>query len=182
MGRRKSTSMVTAGLVAIAGIAIYTQIEDSTLHHDRVVARDNSEWQTTEVENTRRERPTPGALIGAITPAGPALTSGIQVPAPRKSIHNSAASSSFNNADTRFDLSDQVKQKSWVRVSGSVVNVRSGPSVSAPRIGSFPEGTRLRVIERGASWTKIENPETGQSGWMKRDYLASLSESNAPTS
>ena len=182
MGRRRSTSMVMAGLVAVAGIAIYTLIEDSTLPHGGMVSKDNSAWQTTEVKNTQRVRPTPGALVSAIAPSGPTLAADSQAPAPSQSRYGSAVSSSFRNAGTLLNLSDQVKQDAWVRVSGSVVNVRSSPSVSAPRIGSFPEGTRLRVIERGTGWTKIEDPETGQSGWMNRDYLAGLSEVSASAS
>ena len=182
MGRRKSTSIVTVGLVAVAGIAIYTLIEDSTLPHGGLVAKDNSAWQTTEVENTRRERPIPGALIGATASKGTGLASDSETLTPSQSRYDSAASSNFNSTGARINLSDQVKQNAWVRVSGSVVNVRSGPSTSAPRIGSFPEGTRLRVIESGKGWTKIEDPETGQSGWMNRDYLAGLSEISASAS
>ena len=182
MGRHKITSFFTAGLVAAAGIAIYTQIEDSSSIHSVLASKPSSEWQTAEVENTRRERPTPGALISAVTPAAPASTSDSQAPAPGLPTYDAAAPLSFGDTGKPLDLADKVEKAEWVQVSGSVVNVRSGPSAASPRVGSFPEGTRLRVIERGAGWTKIEDPETGQSGWMKRDFLAGLSETAAPAS
>lgn len=182
MGRLRKTSIFTAGLVALAGIAIYTQIEDTSLIHGGLVSKPNSELQTAEIENTRRERPTPGALIAAVEPAVPASTSDSRTPAPALPVYEPAAASSFSDAGKPLDLADKVEQVEWVQVSGSVVNVRSGPSASSPRIGSFPEGTRLRVVERGAGWTKIEDPETGQSGWMKGDYLAGLSDADAPAS
>ena len=182
MGSHKTTSILTAGLVAVAGIALYTQIEDTGFTHGGLASKAESEWQTTDVANTRRERPTPGALISADEPAARALTSDVQAAAPALPAYNPAAAANFGDAGTPLDPADKVEQKEWVQVSGSVVNVRSGPSASASRIGSFPKGTRLLVVERGAGWTKIEDPESGQSGWMKHDFLAGLPENGAPAS
>lgn len=65
-----------------------------------------------------------------------------------------------------------------VRVDGSRVNLRAGPDLSAERITAFDRDTRLTVLERGETWTQVENPETGQTGWMHGDYLKTVTKSS----
>ncbi len=60
----------------------------------------------------------------------------------------------------------------WVYVTGSRVNVRTEPSVSAARITSFPRGTRLRALSRSGTWTEVLEPQAGVTGWMHSDYLS----------
>lgn len=59
--------------------------------------------------------------------------------------------------------------------NGDGVNVRSGPGLSADRIGAVPEGARVLVLEGpqtapdGSSWYRIQHD--GLTGWVFADYL-----------
>ena len=50
------------------------------------------------------------------------------------------------------------------------VNFRSGPSSDADDVGTLDLGTRVRVLQRGEDWCKV-NLESGKSGWIARKYL-----------
>ena len=58
----------------------------------------------------------------------------------------------------------------WVDVS-IAAKVHSAPSASASIVQYYRAGTRLRVIERQAGWTKIVDPVTSQQGWIYEKYL-----------
>lgn len=55
-------------------------------------------------------------------------------------------------------------------VTGSVVNVRSGPGVSHQRIRQLKRGTSVRAVETRSGWVQIEF--NGLSGWMSARYLS----------
>lgn len=181
LGRNKSTFRA-ALFAGLAITAIATQLEPTKLPFINAIPQVNPESRDVVAENTRHVRPTPAALTRAINSTDPSFASGNQSPLPQKPIDITAALSDFSNTGARLTPPDRKEASDWVRVNRSVVNVRSGPRVSARRIGSFQKGTRLRVIERGTSWTKVEDPQSGQSGWMYRDYLASMSEGGEPAS
>lgn len=57
------------------------------------------------------------------------------------------------------------------QVTGSVVNLRDGPSTFYLVIGSLKEGDEVEVLESpGEGWLKIRVPDTEQVGWMA-DWL-----------
>lgn len=57
------------------------------------------------------------------------------------------------------------------RVTGSVVNMRDGPSTFYLAIGKLREGDAVEVLENpGEGWLKIRVADTGQEGWMA-DWL-----------
>jgi hypothetical protein len=53
----------------------------------------------------------------------------------------------------------------WVAPS-VYVNLRNGPSSSAPIIGVIAKGTKLMVMSQKPRWVQVTNPETSESGWI----------------
>lgn len=124
-------------------------------------------------ERVRRTRPEPGALSRSARakdfsrffhPGGS--------PQPRGPIRLKVKTALLELALTPEAAPERV------RVNGSRVNMRAGPSLSAERITAFDRDTRLTVLERGETWTQVENPETGQTGWMHGDYLKTVTKSS----
>lgn len=60
----------------------------------------------------------------------------------------------------------------WAEVSVAS-KVHTEPSVSAPIVRYYNVGTKLRVLERQADWTKIVDPVTSKHGWIHGKYLIS---------
>ena len=58
----------------------------------------------------------------------------------------------------------------WSEVSVAA-KVHTEPSVEAPIVGYYHVGTKLRVLERQADWTKIVDPVTSKRGWIYGKYL-----------
>ncbi|MBO5453916.1 MAG: SH3 domain-containing protein [Clostridia bacterium] len=56
-------------------------------------------------------------------------------------------------------------------VTGSVVNVRSGESISHSVITTVSKGTELNVISKGDVWSKVQLPD-GREGYIINDYLS----------
>jgi hypothetical protein len=60
-----------------------------------------------------------------------------------------------------------------VRVTGSRVNMRAGPSVADGVVDSLPRGTLAEPVgEPRNGWQQIRDVETGMTGWMFARYLA----------
>jgi uncharacterized protein YraI len=60
---------------------------------------------------------------------------------------------------------------SWVRPS-AYVNMREGPSSSAPVVGVIAKGAKLSVIDRKRGWLQVTNPATSEKGWIYSGYIA----------
>jgi len=67
----------------------------------------------------------------------------------------------------------------WAEVS-IVAKVHTEPSVSAPIVRYYHVGTKLRVLERQADWTKIVDPVTSKQGWIYGKYLILKAGSSQP--
>jgi uncharacterized protein YraI len=70
------------------------------------------------------------------------------------------------------------------RSAGGHLNVHTGPSIDAPRIGRYDNGAILRDIggcEHGADrdWCEVMAYEGGLAGYVARDFLAPVSPSRA---
>jgi hypothetical protein len=50
------------------------------------------------------------------------------------------------------------------------VNIRSGPSGTAPAIGTAPKGTQFNATGREGDWVQVEN--TRLKGWINSQFLA----------
>ena len=79
--------------------------------------------------------------------------------------------SSVNNNST----DNSVKSKKIVTASS--LNFRSGPSTSASKIGSIPNGAEVGVISESNGWSKVSY--NGKIGYVSSSYLSE--KSNAPT-
>lgn len=57
-------------------------------------------------------------------------------------------------------------------VSGSVVNMRGGPSTNFGVVDKLPRGTLTEVVEvNSEGWARIIVPSTGLEGWMAERFL-----------
>jgi hypothetical protein len=52
------------------------------------------------------------------------------------------------------------------------VNMREGPSSSAPVLGVIAKGTKLSVLDRKRGWVQVTDPATGNQGWIYSGLLA----------
>lgn len=60
-----------------------------------------------------------------------------------------------------------------LRVTGSRVNMRSGPSTGNPVVGSLAEGTVAeRLGDDQGGWVEIRDTATGRTGFMSARFLA----------
>ena len=74
-----------------------------------------------------------------------------------------------------YDRSMAVAAGKTAVVTGSGVNVRSGPGTGYSKTGSVTKGAALAVLEQKNGWYKLQLPGN-KTGWVKGDYL-SISES-----
>jgi hypothetical protein len=69
---------------------------------------------------------------------------------------------------------DSQSGSNWVVVI-RFATVHSGPSVSAPIIGSSAVGTELHLIDYQYGWFEVSDPVTSQRGWIyERYYLQAI--------
>ena len=61
----------------------------------------------------------------------------------------------------------------WIKPS-AFVNLREGPSPSAPVISEMPKGAKLRVLGRKHGWVQVTNPATSESGWIYAGNVATV--------
>jgi hypothetical protein len=61
----------------------------------------------------------------------------------------------------------------WIKPS-AFVNLREGPSPSAPVISVVAKGAKLRVIGRKYRWVQVTNPATSESGWIYAGNVATV--------
>lgn len=52
------------------------------------------------------------------------------------------------------------------------VNMREGPSSSAPVLGVIAKGTKLSVLDRKRGWVQVTDSATGKKGWIYSGLLA----------
>jgi TonB family protein len=56
-----------------------------------------------------------------------------------------------------------------VRVTGSTLNVRGGPSAGAAVVGKVRKGERLTLLEERPDWYRVQLP-SGSEGWVSSRY------------
>src|SRR5262245_12738852 len=66
--------------------------------------------------------------------------------------------------------SSTAQQQDLVFVQRPGVNIRSGPSGTAPALGTAPKGTQFTAIGREGDWVQVEN--TRLKGWINSQFLA----------
>jgi hypothetical protein len=54
------------------------------------------------------------------------------------------------------------------------VNLREGPSPSAPVVTVVAKGTKLRVIGRKDRWVQVTNPASSEKGWIYTGHVATV--------
>jgi hypothetical protein len=108
--------------------------------------------------------PTLPAETNESLPATPSLTQEA-LPAPAGSAEQ--AGDTAGQTD-RADLPGA----GMILVSRKPVEVRSGPSASAPAIYGFPAGRPFRVVGREAGFVQIQDLKSSASGWIDEAALA----------
>jgi hypothetical protein len=63
----------------------------------------------------------------------------------------------------------ETHEANWVVVI-RWATVHSGPSVSAPIVGSYSVGTELQLTDHEQGWFQVLDPATSQSGWIYEKY------------
>jgi hypothetical protein len=125
--------------------------------------------QPSGADRVRRARPSPGVLTTAVEWEQLWIGSGSPVPEPKGPIR---ITSNFG-IEIRSRISSQPKANpTTVKVIGTVVNLRAAPNLAADRLGQFSQGTQLRILERRAGWTRIQDPVTNSTGWMHGEFLS----------
>ncbi len=78
------------------------------------------------------------------------------------------------SGDTPSGTAEQTETNSGLgTVQPSVfVNLREGPSSSAPVLGVIAKGAKLSVLDRKRGWVQVTDPETGKKGWIYSGLLA----------
>jgi hypothetical protein len=66
----------------------------------------------------------------------------------------------------------------WIEPS-AFVNLREGPSPSAPVVIVVAKGTKLRVIGRKDRWVQVTNPASSEKGWIYTGHVATLTKARA---
>ena len=66
-------------------------------------------------------------------------------------------------------------------ISGTLVNMRTGPGTSYRVIDSLPRGTALKVLSVGIDWYKIQVQNTGISGYVYGKYVSLKNPGSTPT-
>lgn len=60
----------------------------------------------------------------------------------------------------------------WLKVTGTRVNLRSGPGTGNAVVGSLTRGTRaIALRQHDNGWVELEVPELGLSGFMSGKFL-----------
>jgi hypothetical protein len=88
--------------------------------------------------------------------------------APENSLH-------MPSHDIAPAMNDNVPSN-WVVLS-SFVNLREGPSSSAPVIHEMPKGAKLPALDRKHGWVQVTDPATSTTGWIYARNVATASTS-----
>jgi len=93
---------------------------------------------------------------------------------PRGDIHGEPLPTG-ESSDPSVSMPDAVKHEAnWVVVI-RWATVHSGPSVSAPIVGSYSVGTELQLTDHQQGWFQVLDPATSQRGWIyERYYLQAI--------
>jgi uncharacterized protein YgiM (DUF1202 family) len=62
------------------------------------------------------------------------------------------------------------KKRRTLYVTGSVVNVRRGPSTAYAKLFQLRKGLAVKELEKHEGWIKLSS--NGRSGWMSEQYLS----------
>lgn len=60
-------------------------------------------------------------------------------------------------------------QSAQTATTTTSVNLRSKGSTSSTKLGTYPKGTKVKVLDKGSSWSKVE--VSGKTGYMINTYL-----------
>jgi uncharacterized protein YgiM (DUF1202 family) len=176
---RKSISLLRNAFLAVLGIyALSLAVTPSTLTPVAKQAEPQASGPDgaipaipAKTRDARETKSTPAVLsrtlpangFSGFTDPGDAAETGSPAPV-RVTVENVLPDA------VKLPKSDEAE---WVVVDAPALNLRAGPSISTDRVTSLPRGTRLAVLTRKEQWVQVQNPETGQTGWMYRDYLKS---------
>jgi len=81
--------------------------------------------------------------------------------------------STNNELPTSQPTSTPQAQRKFVYVTGSVVNIREGPSTRFPVVAKVNRGRKLVELTREKDWVKIDLEETnGKTAWIHASLVS----------
>lgn len=113
--------------------------------------------------------PAPGTDAGAVAEA---VEQPVAAEAPAAETAAAAPTRSADQATGGESTKETVEPSVYV-------NMREGPSSSAPVIGVIAKGTKLAVLDRKRGWLNVTDPESGKAGWIYRGLIAGEESANA---
>jgi hypothetical protein len=111
----------------------------------------------TQVPAPTVAEPSPGAFSAVPSPDVPASLTAAASPQVVANAVTPQATSTAQNPDLVF-------------LQRHGVNIRSGPSGTAPVLGTAPKGTQFTATGREGDWVQVEN--TRSKGWINSQFLA----------
>lgn len=139
----------------------------------------------TTIEESVAAEPADNTMIGGATLAESAtpqpIPAAMTEPQPQvrligvASLKPEADDISFAGLSTVAASENVAAPKDIRAVTGSVVNMRSGPGTNFGVVGQLSRDTKVEVIQDGGNgWVELRPLDGGQSGWMA-DFLLSKS-------
>jgi hypothetical protein len=163
---KKIAFAVVAGLVLVAGIAL-------RVSHYLGEALVNGEPAAVEAP-APEAAPPPTAESAESVPKTPPVT---QEAAPAPSEQAEQVNDTAEQTKPEGDAVGQSEQADlpgagMILVSRKPIEVRAGPSASAPAMFGFPAGRPFRVIGREGGFVRIQDLKSSASGWIDETALA----------
>jgi uncharacterized protein YgiM (DUF1202 family) len=109
----------------------------------------------------------PGPTVAEPSPAASSVVPSPEVPA---SLTAEASSQVAPWAGTPQTASTAQSPHGLVFLQRPGVNIRSGPSGTAPALGTAPQGTQFTATGREGDWVQVENARL--KGWVSSQFLA----------
>ena len=151
-------------IVAALGVAVFASFFLASLG-----AKPPAETaQTVPVASTEAEAQVqPAPTVAEPSPAASSVVPSPEVPA---SLTAEASSQVAPWAGTPQTASTAQSPHDLVFLQRPGVNIRSGPSGTAPALGTAPQGTQFTATGREGDWVQVENARL--KGWINSQFLA----------
>ncbi|WP_068248423.1 SH3 domain-containing protein, partial [Tritonibacter horizontis] len=129
-----------------------------------------------EMRVTLRNTPTKTGTAPA-QPLGLAMsTNGLQIGSLQGglgAISAAASDTTRGNSSAKVISSPPAPPQDFREIRASRANVRLGPSTEFPVMAQLLAGDRVRVLDEDPSgWALLENPRTGDVGWIAASLLS----------
>ncbi|PWJ20958.1 SH3 domain-containing protein [Jannaschia seohaensis] len=170
---------VTLALALYAGFVIWGQPTDATTEREAlapviasVVPTERSEFTEPTILGAEPEAQVTRTIVEAPDPAAIAASTPVPSVSEPRLIGEPVVVSLVSPASRPSEEAAPEAPTNLLRVTGSRVNMRSGPSTSNGVVDSLPQGTLAEPLgEPIDGWQEIRDVETGRTGFMADRFL-----------